>query len=66
MVSIDKIGKNLMTLISFVMINDTIKKYENKERHKIYVETLVGKNHGQRRKFHYQFERELQNAVHKE
>ena len=29
-----------------VVINGTIKKYENKEKHKIYVETLVGKNHG--------------------
>ena len=25
------------------MINGTIKKYENKEKHKIYVETLVRK-----------------------
>ena len=40
-----------------VMINDTIKKYKNKEKHKIYMEILVGKNHGQRRKFYYEFER---------
>ena len=40
-----------------VMINDTTKKYEIKEKHKIYVETLARKNHGQRRKLYYQFER---------
>ena len=43
MVAIDKIGKNIMALIPLVMINGTIKKYENKEKHKIYVETLTGK-----------------------
>ena len=32
-----------MALIPLVMINDTIKKYENKEKLKIYVETLAGK-----------------------
>ena len=35
-----------MTLIPLLMINDIIKKYEIKEKHKIYVETLAGKNHG--------------------
>ena len=48
------------------MISGTIKKYENKEKHKIYVKTLAGKNHGQKRKlYYYQFERELQSAVHR-
>ena len=32
-----------MALIPLVKINDTIKKYENKEKHHIYVETLVRK-----------------------
>ena len=32
-----------MAMIPFVMINVTIKKYERKEKHKIYVETLEGK-----------------------
>ena len=32
-----------MALIPLVMINDIIKKYENKEKHQIYVETLAGK-----------------------
>ena len=36
-----------------VMINDTIKKYEIKEKHKIYMKTLAGKNQGQRKKVHY-------------
>ena len=47
------------------MISGTIKKYENKEKHKIYVKTLARKNHGQKRKLYYQFERELQSAVHR-
>ena len=46
----------LPRFITNVMINDTIKKYENKERHQIYVEALAGKNHGQRIKFHYEYE----------
>ena len=32
-----------MAMIPLVMINVTIKKYEIKENHKIYVETLAGK-----------------------
>ena len=32
-----------MALIPLVMINGTIKKYENKEKHHISVETLAGK-----------------------
>ena len=44
-------------LDTFVMINGIINKYENKEKYQIYVETLAGKNHGQRRKFHYEYER---------
>ena len=32
---------------NLVMINDTIMKYENKEKHRIYIKTLVGKNHKQ-------------------
>ena len=47
-----------MALLPLDMINDTIKKYEIKEKHKIYVKTLTGKNHGQRRKLYYQFERD--------
>ena len=39
-----------------VKINDRIKKYENKEKHQIYMKTLAGKKHGQRRKFHYKSE----------
>ena len=35
-----------MALIPLVMINGIIKKYEIKEKHKIYVETLLGKNMG--------------------
>ena len=38
------------------MINDTIMKYENKEKQQIYVETLMRKNHRQRRKFHCESE----------
>ena len=33
------------------MVNDTIKKYEIKEKHKIYVKTLWRKNHKQRINF---------------
>ena len=47
-----------MALIPLVMINDTIKKYEIKEKHKIYMETVAGKTHGQRRKLYYKFERD--------
>ena len=32
-----------MALITLVMINGTIKKYEIKKKNKIYVETLTGK-----------------------
>ena len=39
------------------MINAIIKNYKIKEKHKIYVETLAGKNHGQRRKLHHEYER---------
>ena len=46
-----------MALIPFVMNNGTINKYENKEKHHIYVETLTGKNHGHRRKLHYESKR---------
>ena len=46
-----------MALIPLVMIKDTIKKYEIKEKHKTYVETLTGKNHKYGRKLHYQFKR---------
>ena len=35
-----------MALIPLIMINDTIKKYEIKEKHKIYMETLARKKHG--------------------
>ena len=41
-----------------VMINGTIKKYEIKKKHKIYVKTLAGKNQWQKRNVHYQFERD--------
>ena len=39
------------------MMNDTIMKYDDKEKHHIYVETLMEKNHGQKIKFHYEFEK---------
>ena len=42
-----------MALIPLVRINGIIKKYENKEKHKIYMETLAEKTHGKRIKFHY-------------
>ena len=37
-----------------LMNNDTIKK-----KHQIYVETLMGENHGQRRKLHHEFFRDI-------
>ena len=49
------------------MINDTIKKYEIKEKHKILCENPCGKkNHKQKRKFHYQFERDYKVQRNKE
>ena len=32
-------------------------KYEIKKKHHIYMETLAEKNHGQRRKLHYESEK---------
>ena len=32
-----------MALIPLFMMNGTIKKYENQEKHKIYMETFIGK-----------------------
>ena len=47
-----------MALIPLVKINDTIKKYENKEKHHIYVETLVRKKTtGKEENFINEFER---------
>ena len=46
-----------MALIPLVMNNGTINKYENKEKTSYLLETLTGKNHGQRRKFHYESKR---------
>ena len=50
-----KNGEEEEKCASSVMINCTIMKYENKEKSHIYVETLVGKNHRQRRKLHYEY-----------
>ena len=35
----------LINYLEHVEIGGTIIKYENKEKHQIYVETLTGKNH---------------------
>ena len=47
-----------MALIPIVKINDTIVKYENKEKaQRLYMETLAGENHRKRRKFHYEYDK---------
>ena len=40
------------------MINDIIKKYEIKEKHKIYMKNLIGKNHEYKKKLHYKFKKD--------
>ena len=40
-----------------VKINGTIMEYENKEKHQIYIETLMGKKtYGYEKKLHYEYE----------
>ena len=53
------INQEIDVSMNIVMINDTIMKYENEEKHQIYMETLAEKNHEHRRKYRVHGNRQI-------
>ena len=44
-------------LLDFSLVQFTQRKYENKEKHCVYTKTLMQKNHGNRKKLHYEYKK---------